>query len=137
MALAKDPSTYDTPETETVFIQAIHEMMATLFWKEWEALKSRSALREDSPEFRKKLEKRNDDLVDDLYRSFSQAQTRDLFRQALMGWLTKGGIHKTIREHRKEIWDFVNHPHDWKKARDLALLSLITYESRQETRDSL
>lgn len=130
MALTKDSSMYDNPETEMILTQVIHDMMATLFRKEREAIKSRSTLKEDSPEFEERRKKREDDLVDDLYRSFSQAQTRDLFRQALMGWLTKGGTHKTIREHRKEIWDFVNHPYNWKKARDLALLSLITYESR-------
>lgn len=81
MALAKDRSMYDQPKTETMFRSVIHDMMATLFWKEREALKKRSGLKDNDPKFKGKLDKRSEDLIDDLQRSFSEAQTRDLFRK--------------------------------------------------------
>lgn len=132
MALAKDMSMYDDPETETVFLQAIHDMLATLFWQEREALIKRLGLNEENPKFKEKLSKRIEDLVDDFRRSLNEAQTRELLRQTLAEWLSKGGTHENIRAHQRGIWDFINHPHQWKKAKDLALLGIVTYEAKRK-----
>jgi CRISPR-associated protein Cas8a1/Csx13 len=150
MALARERSMYDDPDTEMVFLHAVHDMMATLFWKERTALGKKLGLNENDPEFDKKLgnlinrypknkqklNKRNDDLVDDFRRSLTESQTHELFRQAITNWLSKGGAHENIRSQSSRIWNLINHPRNWKKARDLALLGTVTYEGRAHAQNS-
>jgi CRISPR-associated protein Cas8a1/Csx13 len=78
----------------------------------------------------RKVEDRLDDLNEDIRRSLMRAKTRVLLRGYLTELFAKGGRQPIVVQNRTAIWNLMNHPYDWKKARDLALLGLATYQSK-------
>jgi CRISPR-associated protein Cas8a1/Csx13 len=118
-ALVSENAMWDSPE-ERIFLRVMYDMLRTLMWKEIDAL-SRGGSRD--------LFKRIDDLIERIRRELENAKTRALLRDTLCKWLAKGGAHDAIRQNRAAVWGLVNHSHDWQKARDLARLALVTYES--------
>lgn len=121
MGLSREKEVWDS-DAEQTFLRVMHDMLGTLMWKEAKAAERRGGSRG--------LSKRIEDLKEKIRRDLEFAQTRDLLRKKLSEWLAKGGTHEAVRAHREVVWNLMNDPHEWQKARDLALLSLITYEGR-------
>jgi CRISPR-associated protein Cas8a1/Csx13 len=119
-ALSSEAAMWDSDD-ERIFLRVMHDMLSTLIWKEKEAL-----LRGGT----RTLSERVDNLIEKIRRDLENAKTQTLLRDTLSKWLVKGGAHDTIRQNRAKVWGLMNHLHDWQKARDLARLALITYESK-------
>ncbi|GIW99940.1 MAG: type I-MYXAN CRISPR-associated Cas8a1/Cmx1 [Pirellulaceae bacterium] len=124
MALSREKEMWDS-DAERIFLQVMHDMLGTLMWKEARAAERRGGSRG--------LSKRIEDLKEKIRRDLEICQTRDLLREKLSKWLAKGGSHEVVRQNRDKVWQLMNDRHGWQKARDLALLSLITYEGRWES----
>ena len=70
---------------------------------------------------------RFDDRTEDIRRELTKAQTRHHVRGAIAALFAEAGRSKTLQEHAHTVWRFIDDPEDWRRARDLALLSLATY----------
>jgi CRISPR-associated protein Cas8a1/Csx13 len=110
-------------ESERYFIEAFWAMLASLYAQEAKAVERGGA---------RKIEERLDDLNEDIRRSLVRAKTRVLLRGYLAELFAKGGRQPAVVQNRETIWGFIDHPYDWKKARDLAMLALVTYQSREQ-----
>lgn len=73
---------------------------------------------------------RMQDFRDALRRKLTGAQTRTLLRAVIADYFSTSGSNEVLRQHGPEIWHFVDHPREWRRARDLALLSLATYRGK-------
>jgi CRISPR-associated protein Cas8a1/Csx13 len=122
MELIKERDMWDTEE-ERLFVEAFWETLASLYKQEADAVERGGA---------RKVEERWDDLNDEVKRSLMRAKTRELLRGTLAELFARAGRQSTIREHPATIWNLLNDPYDWKKARDLALLALASYQSEEK-----
>ena len=122
MELVQDTTMWDS-ETERHFVEAFWAVLASLYAQEARAVERGGSRR---------VEERLDDLNEDIRRSLMRAKTRVLLRGYLAELFAKGGRQPAVVQHRAPIWHLMNHPYDWKKARDLALLALATYQSREK-----
>lgn len=117
MDLVKEETMWDKPE-EKVFVSIFHNTLRHLLDKEGQAL-SRGGTRS--------LAERWDNKIEKIRRDLMHAKTLSLNRKILTEFLAEGGGGKDLTENRSVLWGFINHPYDWKKSRDLALLSLVTF----------
>ncbi|MBA3313416.1 MAG: type I-MYXAN CRISPR-associated Cas8a1/Cmx1 [Planctomycetaceae bacterium] len=105
----------------------LHEAFRKVLWRLVEREKLAAQKRSGS----RSEEDRIEDLYDDLYRRLTRAKTRDLLRRELTQIMAEPpgrfSRPKGLREHLDAIWALVNDRHDWKKAQDLALLTLASY----------
>jgi CRISPR-associated protein Cas8a1/Csx13 len=120
-ALASEEVMWDS-EDDRIFLRVMHDMLSTLIWKENKAAQERGGTRT--------IGDRIEDLKEKIRRDLENAKTRALLRDTLSKWLVKGGTHDAVREHKDKVWGLLNDQYDWQKARDLARLALITYESK-------
>jgi len=121
MALVEHKEMWDT-EAEQLFVQAFHESLRKLYGKEKEAARRGGS---------RSIQERIQDLNDDIYRTLSRCKTREILRRTVTDIFAKAGRPATVVDHTTEIWGLLNHQHDWKKARDLALLALASYKGTQ------
>jgi len=121
MELIEEKAMWDK-ESERYFIEAFWSVLGSLYAQEAKAVERGGS---------RKIEERFDDLNEDIRRSLMRAKTRVLLRGYLSELFAKGGRQPVIAQNRETIWNLIDHPYDWKKARDLALLALVTYQSKE------
>ena len=128
MELMNDTKFWDDPQ-ERLF----HESFRKVLWRLIEREKLAAGRGSRSFKDRRK------DLYDKLYRRLMRAKTHRLLRKELIEILAEppGRFSrvKPLRENPGAIWALVDHPRDWQKARDLALLTLTSYGGFAGTRD--
>ncbi|MBI1893415.1 MAG: type I-MYXAN CRISPR-associated Cas8a1/Cmx1 [Candidatus Rokubacteria bacterium] len=122
MELIQEQEMWDT-ESERYFVEAFWEILASLYAQEAKAVERGGS---------RKVEDRLDDLNEDIRRSLMRAKTRVLLRGYLAELFAKGGRQPALVQNRAEIWKLMDHPWEWKRARDLALLALATYQSKEK-----
>ena len=119
--LIGDSAMWDDSREEEL-VKLFHGTLRRLLSNEEEALKRGGS---------RKLHDRWGHRVDDIRRGLTRAKTQPLTRKFLAELLADGGGTKSLTEHRKEYWTLVNHPYDWEKLRDLALLALVTFTDKR------
>lgn len=107
------------PDDEA-FVQAFHAAMKSLFAQE--AARAEQGSRSANERFA--------DLVESTRREITRAQTRSLLRATLSRFWSRGGANKAVQEHGAVLWRLIDDPREWRRARDLALLSLVTYQGQ-------
>lgn len=117
MNLAEEKEMWDSPE-EQALLTIFHQTLRQLLNKDEEA-QSRGGSRT--------LSERWEDRRQAIRRGLMRAKTRELNRKFLMEFLAEGGGTRELTEKKETLWRFLNHPYDWQKARDLALLALVTF----------
>jgi CRISPR-associated protein Cas8a1/Csx13 len=122
MELIKESEMWDD-DFERNFAEAIWSTLASLYAQEAKAVERGGSRR---------VEERLDDLNEDIRRSLMRAKTRLLLRGFLAELFAKSGRQPAVVQNRVGIWNLIDHPYDWKKARDLALLALATYQSKDK-----
>lgn len=122
MELIQENAMWDK-ESERYFIEAFWAVLASLYAQEAKGVERGGS---------RKIEERLDDLNEDIRRSLVRAKTRVLLRGYLAELFAKGGRQPAVIQNRDTIWGLINHPYDWKKARDLAMLALVTYQSKEQ-----
>ena len=109
-------------ELDRLFRYAMHEAMARRFGQEAEYAK-RGA---------RSVQDRWEDFRESSRRLLSRSNTRSTLRTALAGFFADAGGSQTLRENAQAIWAFIDSPATWRRARDLALFSLVTYQGKAE-----
>ncbi|MCY4648300.1 MAG: type I-MYXAN CRISPR-associated Cas8a1/Cmx1 [Gammaproteobacteria bacterium] len=109
-------------ELDRLFQHAIHEAMARRFRQEAEYAK-RGA---------RSIQDRWDDFRESSRRLFSRSNTRSTLRTAIAGFFAEAGGSRTLRENAQAIWAFIDSPATWRRARDLALFSVVTYQRKAD-----
>lgn len=122
MRLIAEDAMWDT-EAERLFVQACWETLDSLYAQEADAKEKRGGERP--------LEKRWEDLNDEIRRTLMRAKTRDLLRAAMSEWFAQAGRQKTITAHIAPIWRLIDHREHWRKGRDLALLALASHRKKE------
>jgi CRISPR-associated protein Cas8a1/Csx13 len=122
MELIQETEMWDD-ELERRFVEAFWSTLASLYAKEAKAVERGGS---------RSFEERLDDLNEDIRRSLMRAKTRVLLRGFLAELFAKGSRQPAVVQNRAGIWNLMDHPYDWKKARDLALLALATYQSKDK-----
>jgi len=117
MELAKQQDMWDSEE-ERVLVEAVHRSLAALYAREADAAGGGGAR---SPQ------DRWEDLNEEIRRGLMRAKTRELLRAYLADFFARAGRRKCVQENAAALWSLINHPRHWKKARDLALLALVSY----------
>jgi len=112
----------DPQKPDEIFVEAFHQTMRNRFRQEAEQAErgSRSA------------GERMKDFIQDTRRDIMRANTRNLLRKTLSEFFSKGDYNPVLREHKSEVWNFIDSENEWRRARDLALLSLVTYQGKGE-----
>ena len=102
-------------------MNAMHEAMARRFRQEadYAARGARS------------IQERWEDLLESSRRLLGRSNTRSTLRTALVEFFADAGGSRTLRENAQAIWTFIDSPATWRRARDLALLSLVTYQAKK------
>jgi CRISPR-associated protein Cas8a1/Csx13 len=121
MELIEEKAMWDK-ESERYFIEAFWSVLGSLYAQEGKAVERGGS---------RKIEERFDDLNEEIRRSLMRAKTRVLLRGYLSEFFAKGGRQPVVAQNRETIWNLIDHPYDWKKARDLALLALVTYQAKE------
>lgn len=109
-------------QLDRLFREAIHEAMARRFRQEAEHAKRGT----------RSVQDRWKDFLESSRRLFSRSNTRSTLRTGLTGFFADAGGSHTLREHAQAIWTFIDSPATWRRARDLALFSLVTYQGKAE-----
>lgn len=107
-------------ELDRLFQHAIHEAMARRFRQEAEYAK-RGA---------RSVQDRWDDFRESSRRRFSRSNTRSTLRTTIAEFFAEAAGSPTLRENAQAIWTFIDSPASWRRARDLALFSLVTYQGQ-------
>lgn len=124
-AIAKELRMYADQELDRVFRDAIHETMARRFRQEAEYATRGTRSRQE----------RWEDFLESSRRLFSRSNTRSTLRTALTAFFADAGGSRTLRESAQAIWEFIDSPTTWRRARDLALFSLVTYQRTAESEE--
>jgi CRISPR-associated protein Cas8a1/Csx13 len=115
---------WDKPEEKT-FVEAFWEALRGLFYLEAKGVERGGE---------RQVQERHADLVEDIRRQLARAKTRELLRETLADLFSRAARapkkQPTVKENSALIWNLMNDPHDWKRARDLALLALATYQGK-------
>jgi CRISPR-associated protein Cas8a1/Csx13 len=117
MALAQEEVMWDTPG-EKVILSVFNGVLHRLLDKDEQAI-SRGGSRS--------LPERWERRVEGIRRELLHAKTLILVRKFIVEFFVEAGGSKDLTNNRVAIWNLVNHPRDWKKVRDLALLALVTF----------
>lgn len=121
MELAKEADMWDSQE-EQGLLTVFHHTLWQLLNKEHEAQKRGGS---------RTVKERWMDRADAIRRGLMRAKTRELSRKFLVEFLSEGGWGKDLTDNKDTVWRFLNHPYDWQKARDLALLALVTFTDKR------
>ena len=124
MKLIQEDDLWDDPN-ERLFVEAFWEILAALYKREAAAVDARGGSSDK--------EKRWERLIDDIRRRLTRAKTGPLLREALSELITRPVAQfrsKTVRENPGLIWRLIDR--DWKRGRDLALLALASYQSKEK-----
>ena len=123
MELIQQEEMWDSPE-ERLFVEAFWQILAALYFREAKAVE-RGGTRDVSD--------RIEDLNEDIRRRLTRAKTRPLLRETVADLFSKP-VEKyrspAIRQNPAAIWRLIDN--DWKRVRDLALLALASYQSKEK-----
>lgn len=122
MELIREQAMWDS-ENGRILVEAFWEAIRSLYAQEADAAKRGGS---------RSINERIEHLNDDIFRRLMRSKTRDLLRETLAELFAKSGRQKTLRANPAVVWNLIDDPHDWKRARDLALLALATYSKKQE-----
>jgi CRISPR-associated protein Cas8a1/Csx13 len=123
MKLIEEPDLWDDPN-ERVFVEAFWEILASLYKREKDAVERGGS---------RSWQARCEDLNEDIRRSVTRAKTGPLLRECLADLISRPVEKyrsKTVRENPGLIWRLIDR--DWKRGRDLALLALASYQSKEK-----
>ena len=112
-------------ELDRRFMHAMYEAMARRFGQEAEYA-ARGA---------RSVSDRWEDFLESSRRLFGRSNTRSTLRTALAAFFADAGGSHTLRENAQAIWAFIDSPATWRRARDLALFSLVTYQAKKGPKD--
>jgi CRISPR-associated protein Cas8a1/Csx13 len=123
MELIQEDDMWDI-EAERLFVEGFWQILKALYRREAQATErggSRSA------------KDRMEDLNEEIRRELMRAKTRPLLRETIADLFARP-VEKfrspVVRKHPATIWRFIDD--DWKRARDLALLALASYPSKEK-----
>lgn len=116
-ALFEHLSHHQEDHLEETFLNAFDHALRSRYRQEAEHSQRGSRSRAD----------RWEDLRDQIRRSLMRANTRPVLRGVLAEFFAEAGHNPVLRDHRIELWHFIDGQHSWKQARDLALLGLVSY----------
>jgi len=123
MELIQEEEMWDNPE-ERLFVEAFWQVLAALYRREADAVE-----RGGSRTFGDRIE----DLNEDIRRCLTRAKTRPLLRQAIIDLFARP-VEKyrspVVRQRPDLVWHLIDD--DWKRSRDLALLALASYQSKEK-----
>lgn len=133
MDLIQENEMWDDPH-ERLFIEAFWEILGLLYIRERKAV-ARGGTR--------KYEDRCDDLNEEIRRTLTRSKTGPLLRETVADLMTRPfevyrtepddsppTRSKTVRANPAVIWRLIDR--DWKRGRDLALLALASYQSKEK-----
>ena len=109
-------------ELDQIFEKAMHEAMKRRFAQE-AAYAQRGS---------RSVKDRWNDFRESSRRLLFRSNTRSTLRTALAGFFADAGGSPTLRDNAQIIWGFIDSPATWRRARDLALFSLVTYQGQAE-----
>lgn len=121
VALAQEEEIWDDPEDQAR-LRVFREALRGLLNKEEKALTRGGA---------RGLHDRWEDKVDEIRRRLMHSRTRAQVRATVTELLAEAGGSAALTHHQAQIWNMLNHPHDWQKARDLALLALVIFTDKR------
>lgn len=104
-------------DIDVIFRTAFHAALRSLYGRE-AALAERGS---------RTAVERLEDRTERIRRELSKAQTRQHVRGAIAEIFAEAGRNSVLQANAQEIWRFIDDREDWRRARDLALLSLATY----------
>ena len=122
MELVREKEMWDTEE-ERIFLEVFWETLRSLMKQETTATERGGS---------RSVDKRLEHLDDDVFRRLMRSKTRDLLRETLAELFARAGRQRGHPAASCRRVGPMNHPHNWKRARDLALLALATYSKKQE-----
>lgn len=133
MDLIQDNDMWDNPE-ERLFVEAFWELLGLLYIRERKAVERGGT---------RPYEQRCEDLNEEIRRILTRSKTGPLARQAMTDLMTRPfemyranpddsppTRSKTVRANPATIWRLIDR--DWKLGRDLALLALASYQSKEK-----
>jgi|GEM_PF-1112508 len=123
MKLINEPEMWDDPN-DRAFLEAFWETLSRLYYLERKHAEERGGSRPP--------EERMNDLNDKTRRELMQAKTRLLLRKTLAEFFAKPAKlprSEALCNNVAALWRIIDA--DWRKGRDLALLALMTYQSRE------
>ncbi len=124
--MANMPEQGDEEAFDRVFVEVFHKSLNMLYGKEASRAKEGSRTPQD----------RIEDRRDGLRRALMRSQTRSMLREVLSEFFAEAGQHTRLGEERQLIWRYLDDPRRWKRARDLALLSIVTYQGTSSLRET-
>ena len=124
MNLAEEEVMWDSVE-EKALLSVFHGALRRLLNKEEDAA-SRGGSRTLIERWDRRTEATRRELV--------HAKTLPLAREFMAEFLAEAGWGKDLVSNRAALWSLINHPQDWKKARELTLLALVTFTDRRLAR---
>jgi CRISPR-associated protein Cas8a1/Csx13 len=116
----------DWGEAEKLFVKACHQALSRLYAKSYSTLKEGEA---------SKIEKINIQLFSKLNR----CKNAETCREIVVDLMSRGAIFSgrgsipELVQHQDIIFSFVLLPENWKKVRDLVLLSLASYQGKNSS----
>ena len=110
----------DPNERDEHFVSAFHDALRNHY-----GIQARQAERGS-----RSATQRMEDFVDQTRRDLMKANTRKLLRKTLTEFFAEARTNETLKEYGDEIWQFIDDDREWERARDLALLSLVTYTGK-------
>ena len=123
MELIQEDEMWDDP-AERDFVEAFWEILGALYFREKEAVE-----RGGSRSWGDRIE----DLNEDIRRSLTRAKTAPLLRETvadLFARPVKKYRSPHVRKRPGLMWKLMDR--DWKRGRDLALLALASYQSKDK-----
>lgn len=120
-----------TPEdsVDRHFEAAFHTALSRRY--KAEAVRAGSQGAEHGEGNRRGAGERMEHMRETLRRGLMHANTRTLLRHTLAAFFAEAGHNPTLQEHGREVWSFIDGESSWTRARDLALLSIVTYQRRE------
>lgn len=106
-------------EAHELFIKACHEALSRIYAKLYS-----QAGEEDFVQIEKEKERIRIGLI--------RCQSYKAFRHFMASFLTKAGANSVYVNHEKKLTPLVTHPQNWELSRDLALLALVSYKTKQQ-----
>lgn len=123
MELIRDKDMWDDLD-ERLFVEAFWEILAALYKREADAGERGGS---------RNWQDRCEDLNEDIRRSLARAKTGPLLRETLADLFSrpvKRYRSKAIRSQPATVWRLIDR--DWKRGRDLSLLALASYQSKEK-----
>lgn len=107
-------------EKERLFVQACHEAIRITYYRLYKKADDRNEYANIERE------------VTRIRTRLSRCKNSETFREFITDFWSRAGRIPTLQEHWDELMELVMDPQQWKKSRDLALLALASYKSRDD-----